>query len=111
MNDFVCRCNKMTEITYLDRNENQYGPAPACYEALRKTNSESLREYSRDHAMGIKSPLSLRLANEFGIDPIYSYSLPLYPKIESPSTSMHDNSPKEFAFTINGERKANPTNK
>ena len=56
------------EITYLDRNEHQYGPAPACFEALRNIDPINLREYSRDHAVGIKSPLSLRLANEFGIN-------------------------------------------
>ncbi len=60
--------SKKIEITYLDRNEHQYGPAPACFDALNNINSETLREYSRDYALGIKSPLSLRLANEYGID-------------------------------------------
>lgn len=59
---------KKAEITYLDRNEHQYGPAPACFDALKNLNSETLREYSRDHMLGIKSPLSLRLANDYGID-------------------------------------------
>jgi histidinol-phosphate aminotransferase len=59
---------KKIEITYLDRNEHQYGPAPLCFDALKKIDSITLREYSRDYATGIKSPLSLRLAQEFGID-------------------------------------------
>lgn len=60
--------NKANHIIYLDRNEHQYGPAPACFEALKNISSETLREYSRDYAQGIKSPLSLRLANEYGIE-------------------------------------------
>lgn len=60
--------NKRTEITYLDRNEHQYGPAPACFDVLRNVSPDTLSEYSRDHSLGIKSPLSLRLANEYGID-------------------------------------------
>ena len=51
----------------LDRNENQYGPAPACYEALRKANLEQLSLYSREFARGRKSELSSRLAESIGI--------------------------------------------
>jgi histidinol-phosphate aminotransferase len=57
-----------TEITYLDRNEHQYGPAPACFEVLKNITSETLSEYSRDFAKGIKSPLSQRLALEYDIE-------------------------------------------
>lgn len=60
--------NENSEIIYLDRNELQYGPAPACFEALKNINPVSLREYSRDYAQGIKSPLSQRLATEYNID-------------------------------------------
>lgn len=60
--------NKKIEITYLDRNEHQYGPAPACFEVLKKVSSLTLSEYSRDYTMGIKSPLSQRLAIEYGIE-------------------------------------------
>ncbi len=59
--------DKKTEITYLDRNEHQYGPAPACFDVLRNINSITLSEYSRDHTLGIKSPLSQRLADDYGV--------------------------------------------
>ncbi len=51
----------------LDRNENQYGPAPACYRVLQEANLEQLSLYSRDFAKGRKSQLSQRLADEIGI--------------------------------------------
>jgi histidinol-phosphate aminotransferase len=51
----------------LDRNENQYGPAPECYEALRKANLEQLSLYSREFARGRKSELSDILAQRIGI--------------------------------------------
>ncbi len=51
----------------LDRNENQYGPAPACYRVLHEANLEQLSLYSRDFAKGRKSELSQRLADEIGI--------------------------------------------
>ena len=51
----------------LDRNENQYGPAPECYDALRTANLEQLSLYSRDFALGRKSELSDRLARSIGI--------------------------------------------
>lgn len=58
----------MTEETiYLDRNENNYGPAPACYEALKSSGLEFLSWYSKDFARGVKSTLSERLAKEFGV--------------------------------------------
>lgn len=56
----------MNEIA-LDRNENQYGPAPECYEALRKANLEQLSLYSREFARGRKSELSDTLAKRIGI--------------------------------------------
>jgi histidinol-phosphate aminotransferase len=51
----------------LDRNENQYGPAPACFKVLQEANLEQLSLYSRDFAKGRKSELSQRLADEMGI--------------------------------------------
>jgi histidinol-phosphate aminotransferase len=51
----------------LDRNENQYGPAPACYRILQEANLEQLSLYSRDFAQGRKSQLSQQLADEIGI--------------------------------------------
>jgi histidinol-phosphate aminotransferase len=51
----------------LDRNENQYGPAPACYQVLRDANLEQLSLYSRAYTSGKKSELSERLSAELGI--------------------------------------------
>lgn len=59
--------NKEENIIYLDRNENQYGPAPACFDALAADNFKNLSEYSRDFSRGVKSVLSERLANDFGV--------------------------------------------
>lgn len=56
----------MNEIV-LDRNENQYGPAPECYEALRRANLEQLSLYSREFERGRKSELSDTLAQRTGI--------------------------------------------
>jgi histidinol-phosphate aminotransferase len=52
---------------YLDRNENQYGPAPACYKVLREANLEQLSLYSRAYASGKKSDLSERLSHDTGL--------------------------------------------
>jgi len=54
-------------MLYLDRNENLYGPAPKCYEALKQVGVEELSVYSREYSRGVKSKLSERLAAEFGI--------------------------------------------
>jgi histidinol-phosphate aminotransferase len=51
----------------LDRNENQYGPAPKCFDVLKKRNFKKLSIYSQDYLKGIKSRLSARLANDIGI--------------------------------------------
>ncbi len=51
----------------LDRNENLYGPAPKCFDALGHMTLEELSIYSRDFARGVKSRLSERLARELGI--------------------------------------------
>ena len=59
--------NEKKGLIYLDRNENQYGPAPACFEALKEDNFKNLSEYSRDFSRGVKSVLSERLATDFGI--------------------------------------------
>ena len=58
---------KEAEIIYLDRNENQYGPAPACFDVLKADNFKNFTEYSRDYSRGVKSILSERLANDFGV--------------------------------------------
>ncbi len=51
----------------LDRNENQYGPSPACYEVLRKANLEDLSLYSRAYLNGTKGALSVRLSRDLEI--------------------------------------------
>ncbi len=48
----------------LDRNENQYGPAPACFEVLRQVGLHELSFYSRDYKRNVKSKLSERLAED-----------------------------------------------
>jgi histidinol-phosphate aminotransferase len=54
-------------MIYLDRNENLYGPAPKCFEALRNLGIEELSIYSRDYTRGVKSRLSERLARDLNI--------------------------------------------
>ena len=53
---------------YFDRNENRYGPAPACLQVLRKAESELLFNYSRTFQRGYYSELSARLAAIHGVD-------------------------------------------
>ncbi len=52
---------------YLDRNENNYGPAPACFDVLKKVDLTCLSWYDRSFNRGIRGILSERLAHEFGI--------------------------------------------
>ncbi len=59
--------NVKNPIIYLDRNENQYGPAPACIDVLNNIDKVELFEYSRDFSRGVKSRLTVRLSNDFGI--------------------------------------------
>jgi histidinol-phosphate aminotransferase len=56
-----------SDILYLDRNENLYGPAPRCFEVLRSIGIDELSIYSRDFTRGVKSRLSERLAAEFRV--------------------------------------------
>jgi histidinol-phosphate aminotransferase len=56
------------KIFYLDRNENQYGPSPACLKEFIKTDIQVLSGYSRDFMMGFKSRLSDRLATEYEVN-------------------------------------------
>jgi histidinol-phosphate aminotransferase len=55
------------EMIYLDRNENNYGPAPACFEVLKKADLTKLSWYTKAYSRGVKSILSERLAKEFDI--------------------------------------------
>lgn len=52
---------------YLDRNENNYGPAPACLEALKRADRFTMSFYTKAHTRGVKSELSERLAREVGV--------------------------------------------
>ncbi len=52
---------------FLDRNENNYGPAPACLEALRRADRSLMSFYTKAHTRGVKSVLSERLAGEVGV--------------------------------------------
>ncbi|PLX22487.1 MAG: aspartate aminotransferase [Ignavibacteria bacterium] len=56
-----------TNLMYFDRNENQYGPAPACFEVLRNAEIQHMSFYSRDFVRGVKSTLSERIAEVFDI--------------------------------------------
>jgi histidinol-phosphate aminotransferase len=53
---------------YFDRNENRYGPAPACMQELRQADGELLFSYSRSFQHGYYSELSARLSALHGID-------------------------------------------
>ena len=57
----------MASQMLLDRNENQYGPSPACLHVLRSADLHELSLYSRDYTRGMKSELSSRLGTLFGI--------------------------------------------
>lgn len=52
---------------YLDRNESQYGPAPACFEVLRRAGQAELTRYTRDFDRGVKSRVTERIAAELGV--------------------------------------------
>lgn len=60
--------SKKNRIIYLDRNENQYGPAPSCYSVFWSRGDGIFNCYSRDFSRGVKSALSERLAKDTGIN-------------------------------------------
>jgi histidinol-phosphate aminotransferase len=53
---------------FFDRNENRYGPAPACLNALQCADRELLFNYTRAYQQGSYSELSARLAADHGLD-------------------------------------------
>lgn len=57
----------MTTPILLDRNENRYGPAPACLDVLRQADPELLFNYTRAFEQGAYSDLSVRLADLHGL--------------------------------------------
>jgi histidinol-phosphate aminotransferase len=63
-------------LIYLDRNESQFGPAPECFDVLRRASKVELSCYSRDFVRGVKSVLSETLAKEYDLaeaDVLLSY--------------------------------------
>lgn len=55
------------EKVYLDRNENNYGPAPACLEVVKNADKQVFARYTDAYKRGVKSALSERFANDFNI--------------------------------------------
>jgi len=51
----------------LDRNENNYGPAPACFKVLENVGQNLFSNYTDAYKRGVKSALSERFAADFGI--------------------------------------------
>jgi histidinol-phosphate aminotransferase len=54
----------MDRMIIMDRNENNYGPAPKCHEVMRNMTMEYFSTYSRDYPRRIKS----RIAEQYGVD-------------------------------------------
>lgn len=54
-------------MIYLDRNENNYGPAPKCFEVLKNADLTKLSYYTRAHEKGFKSILTERLASDLNV--------------------------------------------
>ena len=52
---------------YLDRNENNYGPAPKCFEVLKNVDLTHLSYYTRAHEKGFKSILVERLSSDLNV--------------------------------------------
>jgi histidinol-phosphate aminotransferase len=57
----------MERKVYLDRNENNYGPAPLCFEVLKKVDYSKLSCYTKAFSSGVKSILSERIAEEVNL--------------------------------------------
>jgi len=57
----------MEHKVYLDRNENNYGPAPLCFEVLKNADSSKLSCYTKSFSSGVKGILSERLAKEVNL--------------------------------------------
>lgn len=55
------------KIIYLDRNENNYGPSPKCFEVLKNADLTKLSYYTRAHEKGFKSILIERLAKDLDV--------------------------------------------
>ena len=47
---------------YLDRNENNYGPSPKCFEVLKNADLTKISWYTRAYQKGVKSILSEKIS-------------------------------------------------
>jgi len=56
------------EPVLFDRNENRYGPAPACLKVLHEADKELLFNYTRAFKQGNYSDLSVHLSKLHGVD-------------------------------------------
>lgn len=54
-------------LIHLDRNENRYGPAPACLRVLGEATPDLLFNYSRSFERGSSSDLAAHLAHLHGV--------------------------------------------
>lgn len=54
-------------LIHLDRNENRYGPAPACLRVLSEATPDLLFNYSRSFERGSSSDLAAHLAGLHGV--------------------------------------------
>jgi len=59
--------NNNKELIFLDRNENNYGPAPKCSEVLKNIDFRRLSLYTRIFEKNAKGELSLRLAKDYNV--------------------------------------------
>ena len=55
------------EKIFLDRNENNYGPATACLDIIKNADKTIFARYTDAYKRGVKSILSERFAKEFDI--------------------------------------------
>lgn len=53
------------DVIFLDRNENNYGPAPKCFEVIKDVDFKRFSWYSRAFEKQIKGDLSYRLSKDY----------------------------------------------
>ena len=51
-------------VIYLDRNENNYGPAPKCLEVLKNVNLNQISGYSKAFERGVAVKVRRGVAEE-----------------------------------------------
>ena len=55
------------KMIFLDRNENNYGPAPKCYDVLKNLEFSKFSCYTREFQKDSKGILSARFARDFNL--------------------------------------------